>query len=87
MEIKQYLDELGIEYSEAGEKNVTEGHVIIKCPFCDEDPSKHMGINFSSGLFHCWVCDESGNLPKLIHELENVSWREAKEKADLSRLP
>ena len=81
MEIRQYLDDLGIEYSEVGEKNVTDNHVEIKCPFCEEDPSKHLGINLDSGVFHCWICEEPGNLTKLIQKLEGISWRESKEKA------
>jgi DNA primase len=82
MKIKEYLNEIDIEYSESGEKNVTEGHVNIRCPFCEQDPSRHLGIDLTSGVFHCWICDETGNMVKLAKALEGISWSSAKKRVE-----
>lgn len=82
MKIKEYLDSLGIDYDEEGE-NVTYNNVEIQCPFSGcSDELKHLGINLDNGLFSCWVCGTTGNIGKLIKELENCSWYEANERAD-----
>ena len=64
MRIENYLDDLGVDYISEG-KNVSSGWIEINCPFCGQDPSKHLGINLETGLFHSWCCNETGNLVKL----------------------
>ena len=66
--IQEIFDEVGIEYRSDG-KNVGIDDININCPFCDLDPSYHCGINTISGIFHCWICGESGNFQKLIFYL------------------
>lgn len=79
-DIRSYLDDIGIEYKEAGEKNVSEGRVGIECPFCD-DPSWHLGIHYEAGnYFTCWRCDERGDIITLIRKLEDVSFGAARAK-------
>ena len=54
-DVISFLEEYNIDYTTSG-KNVTSGWVEINCPFCGDDPSYHMGVNLSSGLYHCWIC-------------------------------
>ena len=42
----------------------------IQCPFCD-DKKQHLGINFKLNAFHCFRCNTSGNIKKLIQFLSN----------------
>lgn len=76
IDVIKFLDSEGIEYKEKG-KNVTRGWVNIQCPFCG-DPSNHCGINLNSKLFHCWKCEEKGNIIKLAETLLDISFPEAK---------
>jgi len=76
--VVEYLEDQGIEYHTEG-KNVTQGWVNITCPFpyCG-DPSWHLGIHHEEGnYFSCWVCGESGDIIKLIMELEQINFKKA----------
>jgi len=42
----------------------------IQCPFCD-DRKQHLGINFKLNAFHCFRCNTSGNIKKLVQFLHN----------------
>lgn len=53
-------------------KNVSPNSVNIKCPFCPDDPSDHLGIFEGSGLFSCWRCRKKGSLGYLIHVLTGL---------------
>ena len=80
MNIKQYLEDKGIEYKEAGQKNVTRGWINIQCPFsyCG-DKTNHLGINLSSGGWHCWICNtKNQDISYLIKEIEQCSITKAK---------
>ena len=58
-----------IEFYSSG-KNTSKGWVELNCPFCGNDPSFHLGINLSSGIYHCWICGAKGHFEKLIqHQL------------------
>lgn len=76
MELKEFLDDLDIEYWDSG-KNVTIGWLNIQCPFCDDD-SNHLGIRVKDLRVHCWKCGPK-NLLRLVRELTHTSYREAKE--------
>ena len=74
--VLEYLDDQGIAYRSSGD-NVTQGWVNIDCPFCGED-NRHLGIHHDGGnSFHCWVCDESGDILKLMMELEGIGFKVA----------
>jgi len=77
-DIKEYLENTGIEYSSGG-KNVSTGWIGITCPFCG-DVSNHCGINLSNNIFSCWICGESGDEVKLIAEIEQITEYEVKKK-------
>lgn len=48
-----FLSAHGVEAVERG-PNVGRGNFNIKCPWCADDPSHHMGISFDTGYFYCW---------------------------------
>ena len=75
-DIKEYLDDRGVTYSESG-KNVTEGWLNISCPFCD-DHSNHLGIDPTTMKMSCWRCGPQGTILNLIREIEGCSYKEAK---------
>ena len=65
MQIKEILEKNNIAFLETG-NNVKKGNISIKCPFCTNDPSYHMGINLETGVYGCWR-DSS-------HRGKNFSW-------------
>ena len=66
------LKEIGTPYSTAG-KNITTGSVGIRCPFCSDDPSNHLGIMEGNGVFSCWRCRTKGPFVYLIQKLSGMS--------------
>lgn len=81
-----YLDFLGIPYWEAGAKNVAQGWVGIQCIYCD-DNHNHLGVNLYHKAFHCWKCDSTGSILRLIQDLENVAYRVARDRIDEYQTP
>lgn len=71
-DIRDYLDEAGIPYSESG-KNISQNWIGMSCPFCD-DQSNHLGINLNSKAFSCFRCGAKGTAVKLIMTLEGKSY-------------
>jgi len=79
-DIIRFLEENDIRASSSG-KNTSRGWINIQCPYCG-DSSNHLGINIKTGIFNCWVCGTTGRPEKLIQELLDVSWSEAKNLAN-----
>lgn len=52
-DVVRFLKTEMIEYIETG-PNVAVDHVNIRCPFCRDDPSFHMGVNLRTGQWGCW---------------------------------
>jgi len=73
--IKDYLESKDIPFREEG-RNVSAGWTNISCPYCEEG-GFHLGISPTGG-FSCWACGESGNVVKLIKNLESCTWDRAK---------
>lgn len=48
-----FLEQHGIYYTTVG-PNASPGRVNIKCPFCADDPSEHMGISLNGKGWSCW---------------------------------
>lgn len=50
-----FLKNHGIRYVETG-SNVAPNHVNIRCPFCVDDPSEHMGLSLNEKhpYYACW---------------------------------
>lgn len=78
--IIEILKAHSIEYNDSG-SNVKEGNVNVKCPFCHNDPSKHMGINLETGKYGCWRDDSHrGNkLENLFARLLHTTRERARE--------
>jgi DNA primase len=76
IDIISLLESKNIDYSTSG-KNTSRGWVELNCPFCGNDPSFHLGVNLSSGIFHCWICGAKGGIEKLIQKLLGIPRREA----------
>jgi len=54
------------------------GHeFVMLCPFHKEHSNPNLEVNSETGLFHCWVCGQKGNIAQLIMDLRTVSYREA----------
>ena len=47
------LKSYGIDYITEG-PNVAAGNVYIRCPWCGDDPSYHLGIHLEKGYYGCW---------------------------------
>lgn len=76
---RQFFDDYEIDYSISG-KNTTRGWMQIPCFFPDcSDHSRHMGVNISSGTYHCWICDRKGPAEIMAAKLLNVNLRKAEE--------
>jgi len=69
--IVEILKQIDVPYFLTG-KNVSANTVNIKCPFCPDDPSDHLGIFEGSGLFSCWRCRKKGPIGYLIHVLTGL---------------
>jgi len=70
-------------------KNVADGNVNIKCPFCGfGDPSEHMGIELDTGVWGCWrdASHRGRNPAKLIRAIIGCSWDEAQAIVDSSKV-
>ena len=48
-----FFDEHGIEYVTSG-PNVARGNINIRCRFCMDDPSHHMGVSLKGKGWACW---------------------------------
>ena len=48
-----FFDEHGIEYVTSG-PNVAQGNINVRCRFCVDDPSHHMGISLKGKGWACW---------------------------------
>lgn len=47
------LDAIGVEWADRG-KNTSSGNINIKCPWCLDDPSKHLAIALMKEAFFCY---------------------------------
>lgn len=66
MTIKDLLDDLKVEYAEAGShKHARPGWIQIRyCPFCGSD-NFHLGWNLSLSYANCWKCGGHSGLKTL----------------------
>jgi DNA primase len=75
-------DDLEVNVPQVLDRLKLEGEVIQKefvglCVFHQESGSPNLEINTQTGLWHCWVCGEKGNLPGLVMRLLGSTYREA----------
>jgi DNA primase len=81
--IREWLDSIGVDIKFSG-TDVGPNDLNIDCPWCGKE--KHLGIHRVHGWLNCWACNFEGRrkrpwLADLIFELEDISHRDAKEKA------
>jgi len=65
------LDAISVEWIDRG-KNTSSGNVNIKCPWCLDDPSKHLAIALMKEAFFCYRApnQHSGkSFKRLLHRL------------------
>jgi len=76
-----------IEYIADG-PNVKKNNVNVKCPFCENDPSQHMGISLINGEYACWRDSKhrGKNFLTLLQEILDCSLDEAKRQLGLKTL-
>lgn len=56
MTIREALDDLKVEYAEAGNNHCRPGWIQLeRCPFCSSQ-SYHLGFNLQGQYFNCWKC-------------------------------
>jgi hypothetical protein len=78
---QKFLDTYRIEYVSSG-PNIGRNNAGVKCPFCGDDPSFHLGISLDGKGFHCWREPSrgahSGRSPhKLVMRLLGCSFTQA----------
>jgi hypothetical protein len=76
--VSEILERFHIPYVERG-ANVKRGNLNVRCPFCSDDPSHHMGINEDNGMFSCWRdrSHRGRNFARLLTALANISFEQA----------
>lgn len=81
--ISDYLTSRNVQFKTEG-KNTSQGWIQIPCifPGC-ADPSTHLGINLTSGVYNCWACGAKGHVTKIVQEIDGISYEEAKKISDL----
>jgi hypothetical protein len=80
----QFFQDQNVEFTTTG-KNTSRGWVSVKCPWCGNDPSKHLGINLTTNGYSCWRdASHKGTKPVwLVSELLSCSQAQAKQLVDL----
>jgi hypothetical protein len=75
--MEDFLRKNRIPYIDHG-VNVKKGEINLKCPFCLDDPSMHLGVDENRLLFSCWRNSKHrGRLHKLIMVLARCSFAAA----------
>lgn len=77
-DVRGWLDYVGIRYWESG-KNVSKGWIGVECIYCN-DNHNHLGIKLSDKRFSCWKCESSGQILRLIQDIEDCTYLEAKDR-------
>lgn len=73
-----FLDRYRIAFSEHG-PNVGKDHVVVRCPFCHDDPGMHLSISIEGKGWRCFRNhSHSGISPvRLIQALARLDWQTA----------
>lgn len=56
---------------------IIQQEFVTQCMFHHETSSPNLEINSKTGLWHCWVCGERGNLPRLVMVLQGTTYKDA----------
>lgn len=71
VDIPQVLNRLRLD----GE--VIQQEFVANCIFHNESGNPNLEINTRTGLWHCWVCGEKGNLPRLVMQVQGCTYKDA----------
>src|SRR5690554_4770393 len=73
-----FLTQYNVDFITEG-PNLAHGNVGVRCPFCGDDPSYHMGISLDGHGWNCWRNGQHrGRSPiRLIQALTGVSREKA----------
>lgn len=76
------LDDLQVNVTQVLERLKVDGEVIqnefvAQCMFHKETGNPNLEINTRTGLWHCWVCGERGNLPRLVMLVQGTTYKDA----------
>lgn len=72
-QIANILEKIGTPYVLGPAKNIAPDAVGIKCPYCPDDPSQHLGIFEGPANFSCWRCRTAGPFIRLLRKLTGES--------------
>jgi hypothetical protein len=77
---QKILTQYGVDWIDHG-ANVKYGNTNVKCPFCADDPSQHMGLDTKTGYWACWRnSNQRGKNPaRLLSKLLRISLARANE--------
>lgn len=78
--VENFLRQHRIPYVTSG-ANWSPNNIMIKCPWCLDDPSEHMGIHKNNGSYACWRnTQHRGKKPqRIIMALIGCNWDTANE--------
>ena len=79
IDLIELLEKYNIEFRTSG-SNVSSGNVVVRCPWCEDDPSMHLTVRISDGAYGCWrdPSHRGKNVTFLISCLLGVKYNEAK---------
>lgn len=75
-DVEQYLNASNIDFETETPEN-DKGWLGINCPWCVNDPEKHLGVHRVWKTLHCWRCSVEGTALKLVMKLEHASMDQA----------
>lgn len=76
----QFFEDNGIDYATRG-PNTRKDEISIPCPWCgDDDPSQHLSINLTKGVYGCWrnATHKGASAPRLIAALVGCGMAQAR---------
>ena len=62
-------------------KQLNNSEYLALCPFHD-DHNPSLSINEEKGIFHCFACNEKGDIFNFVEKIENINFSEAKKKIE-----
>jgi DNA primase len=75
-----FLEDRGVDYMTAGNKNISAGWIGLSCPWCG-DHSTHLGISLETNLVSCFRCGKKGSVIHLIQQIDSCSMSKAESTA------
>lgn len=69
--MRDYVLDIISRYVDDRFKKSGDGQIVLRCPFHKggQERKPSFSVNVEEGLFHCFTCHESGNIPMLLRLL------------------